>query len=202
MADDKLKRGTDAPGEGGEETFLERWSRLKTGGTPEARDEPAMAESPAPEPPAPDDEPPRVLTDADMPDLDSIDEHSDVSGFLSAGVSEGLRRKALRKLFRGAKFNIRDGLDDYDDDFRTFAPLGGIVTADMRYQMERQIEAAKAAAKRHLASLGEDDSGTSPAVAGSGGEPSSAGDAGSAAAAGDEANTPSKDDSDEDSRHA
>ncbi len=201
MADDKLKPGADAPGEGGEETFLERWSRLKTGG--EARGEPAMAEPPAAEPPAPaDDEPPRVLTDADMPDLDTIDEHSDVSGFLSAGVSEGLRRKALRKLFRGAKFNIRDGLDDYDDDFRTFAPLGGIVTADMRYQMERRIEAAKAAAKRHLASLGEDDSGTSPAVAGSGGEPSSAEDAGSAAAAGDEANMPPNDDSDEDSRHA
>ncbi|NIQ95758.1 MAG: hypothetical protein GWN87_17280, partial [Desulfuromonadales bacterium] len=33
-------------------------------------------------------------------------------------------------------FNIRDGLDDYDEDFRTFASLGDIVTADMKHQQE------------------------------------------------------------------
>ena len=39
-------------------------------------------------------------------------------------VSESLRRLALRKLFHGADFNIRDGLDDYDGDYTSFVKLG------------------------------------------------------------------------------
>ncbi len=76
------------------------------------------------------------LTDAHMPPIDSLTEDSDFSGFLSPGVSEALRKRALRKLFTGAVFNIRDGLDDYDDDFRNFAPLGDLITSDMKHQME------------------------------------------------------------------
>jgi hypothetical protein len=72
-----------------------------------------------------------------MPPLESLDADSDYSGFLSRGVSEALRRKALSKLFRGAHFNVTDGLDDYAEDFTKFAPLGDIVTADMRYRMEQ-----------------------------------------------------------------
>ena len=81
-----------------------------------------------------------VLADEDMPPLDSLDENSDYSGFLSSGVSEGLRRRALRKLFSSAVFNIPDGLDDYDDDFTSFAALGDIVTSDMRHQAEVEAE--------------------------------------------------------------
>jgi hypothetical protein len=79
----------------------------------------------------------RLLTDEDMPPLESLDADSDYSGFLSRGVSEALRRKALSKLFQGAHFNVTDGLDDYAEDFTKFAPLGDIVTADMRYRMEQ-----------------------------------------------------------------
>ncbi len=75
-------------------------------------------------------------TDEQMPPLDALDENSDYSGFMSPKVSEQLRRSALRKLFRSAVFNIRDGLDDYDDDFRNFAPLGDLITSDMKHQME------------------------------------------------------------------
>lgn len=74
------------------------------------------------------------LTDADMPPLDSIDERSDVSAFFAPKVSAELRRLALRKLFRLPGYNIRDGLNDYDDDYTAFAPLGDIVTADMRHR--------------------------------------------------------------------
>jgi len=59
----------------------------------------------------------RELTDADMPALDSLDEHSDYSGFLSPRVSEVLRRQALRKLFHLSAFNVTDGLNDYDEDY-------------------------------------------------------------------------------------
>ena len=87
----------------------------------------------------------KVLTDEDMPPLDSLDEDSDYSGFLSSGVSEALRRRALRKLFSSAVFNIPDGLDDYDDDFTSFAALGDIVTSDMKHQAEMEAERAKRA---------------------------------------------------------
>ena len=87
----------------------------------------------------------KVLGDDDMPPLESLDESSDYSGFLSPGVSEGLRRRALRKLFTSAVFNVPDGLDDYDDDFTSFAALGDIVTADMRHQAEAEAERARQA---------------------------------------------------------
>ena len=90
----------------------------------------------------------KVLTDEDMPPLDSLDENSDYSGFLSPGVSEALRRRALRKLFSSAAFNIPDGLDDYDDDFTSFAALGDIVTSDMKHQAEMEAERAKQAQAR------------------------------------------------------
>ena len=57
----------------------------------------------------------------------------------------GLRKKALARLFHSPKFNIRDGLDDYDDDYTTYKPLGNIVTAEMRRKAEdllrRQMDA-------------------------------------------------------------
>ena len=93
--------------------------------------------------PEPDTVEERVLTDEDMPPLESLDENSDYSGFLSSGVSEALRRRALRKLFSSAVFNIPDGLDDYDDDFTSFAALGDIVTSDMKHQAEMEAERAK-----------------------------------------------------------
>ena len=82
-----------------------------------------------------------VLTDADMPAIESLTEDSNFGQFMSPGVSDELRNLALRKMYKAPFFNIRDGLDEYDEDFTTFEKLGDIVTADMRHQME--IEARK-----------------------------------------------------------
>ena len=79
-----------------------------------------------------------LLCDKDMPDLDSLDEDSEYSGFLSPGVSDELRKRALHKLFHGQSFNLCDGLDDYDEEFTSFEKLGDIVTADMRFQLEEE----------------------------------------------------------------
>jgi hypothetical protein len=98
-----------------------------------------------------------VLTDADMPPLDSIAADGDYSGFMSPGVSEGLRNKALRRLFMSAQFNVLDGLDDYDDDFTTYEALGDIVTADMRHRVE--MEAEKAARETEVRGLPPHESG-------------------------------------------
>jgi len=82
----------------------------------------------------------RILTDEDMPDIESLTPDSVYADFLSPGVSEELRKLALRKLFHGEAFNIRDGLDEYDDDFTKFEKLGDIVTSDMRHQLELEAQ--------------------------------------------------------------
>ncbi|MGU9958127.1 MAG: DUF3306 domain-containing protein [Arenicellales bacterium WSBS_2016_MAG_OTU3] len=123
----------------GDAGFLSRWSRRKQGLEPLAEEplvdfdesQPEDAETPAPE---------KILTDEDMPPIDTLDDGSDYSGFMSPEVSGELKKLALRKLFRSAKFNITDGLDDYDDDFTSFAALGDLITSDMKHRMEVEAE--------------------------------------------------------------
>jgi len=136
-SDKDISGAEDQTSVSGDETFLSRWSRRKyeTQQTPEL----PLDESENPiEPPI---EPVRQLTDEDMPPIESLTEESDYSGFLSPKVSEALRKRALRVLFRSAGFNIRDGLDDYDEDYTEFTPLGNIITAEMRHRMEREMQA-------------------------------------------------------------
>lgn len=102
-------------------------ARLEAGTEGQLAEEAAEAEAEAP-----------PLTDADMPDIETLTEESDFSPFMSPGVSDELRKLALRKLFSASVFNERDGLDEYDDDFTTFEKLGDIVTSDMKHQMEMQ----------------------------------------------------------------
>ena len=125
------------------ESGLSRWARRKQ----EAREAPAVvSEMPAAEPesmldlPLTDEIPeePVALTDADMPDIGTLGEDSDFTGFMSPGVSDELRNLALRKLFHAPVFNIRDGLDEYDEDYTSFEKLGDIVTCDMKHQIEVQ----------------------------------------------------------------
>ena len=141
----------DKPGESGTAEagdFLARWSQRKLearrenmpatdgdGETPHPAGEPGISAEPA--------EPARELTDADMPSLDSLSEDSDYTPFLSPGVSDGLRRLALRKLFSQPSFNITDGLNDYDEDFKQFAGLGNIVTHEMKRLLRREQAAAE-----------------------------------------------------------
>ena len=100
----------------------------------------------------------KPLTDADMPALETLGEDSDYSGFLSPEVSEALRKKALRKMFHLATYNITDGLDDYDEDFTIYEPLGDMITADMRHQTELQAERAREAALEDETALAASDS--------------------------------------------
>jgi hypothetical protein len=121
------------------ESLLARWSRRKLEVDRDAADSmPAQEQerAPADNAAAPSDAPLKPLTDADMPDLATLTEESDFSAFMSSGVSDELRNLALRKLFRAPVFNIRDRLDDYDEDYTSFEELGGIVTSDMKHQVE------------------------------------------------------------------
>lgn len=126
----------DSGGEG--DSPLQRWSQRKL----ESRQMPLPVREDPKSPVEPAESAP--LTDADMPDLDTLSAESDYSSFLSPGVSEELRRLALRQLFRSPHFNVRDGLDDYDDDFTSFAKLGGTITSDLRHRWEMQRQRAAA----------------------------------------------------------
>lgn len=71
--------------------------------------------------------------DATLPDPESLAPGSDIKAFLEPGVSRGLRRRALRRLFAGEKYGIRDGLDDYDHDYREkLKPLASELAQRMR----------------------------------------------------------------------
>ena len=160
------------------EDFLARWSRRKARSrqgeelpepaedddaetaepgdaetaTPAGTDDAAVGHAAAEDGPAAEEPP-------ELPPLESLDENSDYSAFLGKGVPPDLKQKALQKLFHSPKFNVRDGLDDYDWDFTNPEPLGDIVTAEMRYRVKRELE--------RLAGLDDDEENPedSPAVA-------------------------------------
>ncbi len=88
----------------------------------------------------PEPEPTTGLSDADMPPIESLDENADYSPFLSPRVSSDLRRLALRKLFHSPKFNLRDGLNDYDEDYTCFAGLGDTVAAELRQAVASAVK--------------------------------------------------------------
>ena len=162
------------------ESFLSRFHRRKT----EARAAERIAtttrlEDPL-DPPADTDPrhnselsaeapPEKPLTDADMPPLETLEFGSDFSGFLSPDVSDPVRRAALRKLFHSSELNVIDGLDDYAEDFTSFAALGDLVTAEMRHRIEvearKQAEAVKQALLDDQETPAEDRSGDTEAAA-------------------------------------
>lgn len=144
-----------------DDPFLSRWARRKravrAGADPDAvggevgdvKTEPvnsAPGDGTLPE--VGEDEQPVSLTDEDMPPVDTIDEDTDMSGFFSPEVSQAVKKAALKKFFHSPLFNIVDGLDDYDDDFRNFEALGDIITSDMRTQMDREAARVREAAEK------------------------------------------------------
>lgn len=165
MSDDERRpAGDPAVGSGRDETFLRRWSRRKH----EARQDPAAPDAPPPVQTSPSVEAEtgkaRVLTDADMPPIESLDERSDFSLFMSPGVSEALRREALNKLFLLPEINRRCPLDGEWFDAAGAEPLGAIVTHEMREEMERAARKLKESAQQALNQAGSpkpDDPGAS-----------------------------------------
>jgi hypothetical protein len=140
------------------EAFLTRWSKRKAMSRqgielPEPVDEPADDSEPPddsvsrneydqPDPAEPGDaqhaEAPTAVPE--LPPIESLGEDSDYSAFMAADVPADLQRNALRKLFQSPKFNVRDGLNDYDLDYSSPEPLGDIVTAEMRRRLRIELE--------------------------------------------------------------
>lgn len=125
------------------EGFASRWSRMKqeervekTLPTVELEQEPEIDHSKQ-------QEELNQLSDTDMPALETLSESSDYSGFLSAKVTEAVRKAALRKMFHLPAFNVVDGLDDYAEDYTHFEALGDIVTHDMKRMAKLDEEREK-----------------------------------------------------------
>ena len=126
-----------------DESFLGRWSRLKRteqshANAPDPSQEATVTE-PTSEPLTTDtathpkiDSDREALTDADMPDIESLDQDSNFAQFLSEGVSDTIRQQALRKLFHLPEFNLRDGLNDYDGDFSQIPSMTAEVAKQIR----------------------------------------------------------------------
>lgn len=108
---------------------LARWSALKRGELkPEEAEEttPDVAAEDAVEDPGavveaaaeagPGEE--AILTEEDLPDIDSLEKGSDFTAFLAGNVAHHLHKKALRKLWRTDPVLANlDGLNDYDLDY-------------------------------------------------------------------------------------
>ncbi len=82
-----------------------------------------------------------VLSEADLPDIETLDADSDFSVFLRDGVPEHLKKLALRKLWASDPvFANLDGLNDYDEDFSIFVPLAKEVVKEVQEMMARNRE--------------------------------------------------------------
>ncbi|MDN2483590.1 DUF3306 domain-containing protein [Vibrio agarivorans] len=65
-------------------------------------------------------------TETDVPQEMSI------ANLLVSEASESIKKAALRKLFLSEEFNVRDGLDDYDDDYSNLKTLSEGVADKLR----------------------------------------------------------------------
>ncbi|GGX78744.1 hypothetical protein GCM10007160_02510 [Litchfieldella qijiaojingensis] len=143
---------------------LSRWSRRKLGQdaddivtddidettlhdtTPETEN---TSDGEATADPAPD---PGSL-DASLPAPESLAPGSDIKAYLVPGVSAGLRKRALRQLFSADRYAVRDGLDDYDEDYRQrLKPLASEAAQRLRKWAERLDESADEPGEREQAS--------------------------------------------------
>ena len=80
--------------------------------------------------------------DHTLPDPDHLPAGSDFSAFMSSGVSAALRRRALKRLWATGNYNVRDGLDDYDADYRQqLKPMASELAGKLRRWANKTEEA-------------------------------------------------------------
>ncbi len=63
-----------------------------------------------------------------------------VAQLLVSEASESVKKTALRKLFLSEEFNVRDGLDDYDDDYSNLKTLSEGVAETLRDWVKDKTE--------------------------------------------------------------
>ncbi|GHC26614.1 DUF3306 domain-containing protein [Aidingimonas halophila] len=134
---------------------LSRWSQRKRQHSDDARTAPGVPENDAmpsaealsgeeQDPPSASSSPEPGSLDDTLPDPEDLPPGSDIKAFLVPGVSAGLRKRALRRLYQAPHYQMRDGLDDYDDDYRQrLKPLAQEVANRLRRWSDKLEESAQ-----------------------------------------------------------
>ena len=104
-----------------DDPFLSRWSKRKHEAkrAPEKEPEPKVAPAAAGGVTAL----PEATPAEPLPPVESLTPESDFAPFMKGDVDPGLRREALKTLFKDPRFNVMDGLDVYIDDYSKPDPL-------------------------------------------------------------------------------
>lgn len=107
---------------GGDEGFLDRWSRRKRS-VPEAEpEEPAVQPEPADAEPEKTDE--EILAEHGLPDPDTLVKGDDFRKFMGSAIPARLRNRALRRLWISDPVLANlDGMIDYGEDFTDAATV-------------------------------------------------------------------------------
>lgn len=105
--------------------FLSRWSQRKLSPSEKVETPPAEVETEA-EPLEQSEE----IAEAEP----AVEEQKPI--WQRDDVDAETKKAALRSLFHKPEFNVRDGLNEYDDDFTKFASLGNVVTHEMKRMLK------------------------------------------------------------------
>jgi len=101
--------------------------------------------------------------DHTLPDPDHLPAGSDFSAFMAPGVSAALRRRALKRLWATGNYNVRDGLDDYDADYRQLLkPMATELAGKLRRWANKAEEAVDRPAEADDENIADDDTTTPP----------------------------------------
>lgn len=120
MAESRLQRWARKKAEAGRKTEQSPPTTVETEATPEEQ-ELAINES------LPEHE---LLEKYGLPDPETIELGTDITGFMRKEIPEFLRRKALRGLWKSNPvLAVLDGLNDYDEDYTLASTAGQTVTS-------------------------------------------------------------------------
>jgi hypothetical protein len=106
------------------ESVLSRWSRRKLDKQVATEQEKALPVQQEPEPTITPTSKLQIVDETEMPIWQQPD------------VDPEVKRVALSRLFREPEFNVVDRMNEYDDDFTSFASLGSIVTHQMKHMLK------------------------------------------------------------------
>ena len=117
--------------------MLTRWSRLKreSAASDSAQARPPADAGPSPAPTSGRTEPVSADNESlpELPEVETLHPDSDFTAFMDPRVDDGVRRTALKTLFRHPDFNLSDGLDVYAEDYSRLEKLTPAMVAALKY---------------------------------------------------------------------
>lgn len=104
------------------ESVLSRWSRRKLDKQATTEQENVLPVEQEPESTPTSEQ--QIVDETEIPIWQQLD------------VDPEVKRSALSRLFRQPEFNVVDRMNEYDEDFTSFASLGSIVTHEMKHMLK------------------------------------------------------------------